>query len=217
VSDKITDSTAKETKPAFEIHWLEDAVAAGAGLAVGLAARAPGEIGLIGKIAAGGIASLSIADAVVHKDTPMSTQAYARDGAFLTSLTAGLLAGPRLFGAGEATLSRKLSTTVAEDLTRQSDVLSGIGNFRTSGAKVVNIRDFMGATGKGTTRMIEEAEIGTFPSEKQREIRGAIEMMTKQGHEARHLVLSKDGAVMLDREAIDLENELKMLKGLGGK
>lgn len=62
--------------------------------------------------------------------------------------------------------------------------------------------------------MIEESEIKAFSAETQVEIRRAIDEMVQKGHKARHLMLGKDGSVMLDREAASSELEANLFKSL---
>jgi hypothetical protein len=97
------------------------------GLAVGVVARAPGEVGLVGKIAAIGLGGVAAGESLVRSLGPSresNTGVYIRDGAFFAGLGAGLTMGPRFFTQEAAPEARNLSTSLAEDLTRQNEVLN---------------------------------------------------------------------------------------------
>jgi hypothetical protein len=212
-----------------KLSVVKDVAVAGAGLAVGLVARMPGEFGVVGKVAAAGLGGLAVYDvfsraAGASKDG--NKQAYVRDGAFLTALTAGLLLGPRLFASEAAPMTRKLSTSLAEDLTKQGEVLGkglatktplsletpAITGLRPTNA--TELSNFLRTPGQGTTTMIEDSEISKFSAERQATIRQSIDQMVANGHNANHLMLTKDGTVLLDREAVNFDNEMQALKGL---
>lgn len=61
---------------------------------------------------------------------------------------------------------------------------------------------------------IKEAEIARFGPDKQAEIRSTIAQMVRLGYKAKYLELSERGSVLLDREAIETDAEMKILKDL---
>ena len=60
--------------------------------------------------------------------------------------------------------------------------------------------------------MIAEDQIKSFPVPVQQKIRDAIEILTRNGHALRHLQLNRDGMVMMDYEAIEMEVDEKFRK-----
>jgi hypothetical protein len=62
--------------------------------------------------------------------------------------------------------------------------------------------------------MIEDSDINKFSAALQSEIRKSIDELVTLGHKARHLVLTDDGTVILNREAVTLEREIEALNRL---
>jgi hypothetical protein len=60
--------------------------------------------------------------------------------------------------------------------------------------------------------VIEETEIGQFDVAKQAQIRESIDAMVKNGHKPEFLMLSKDGRVLIDREAIETAADIAAFK-----
>ncbi|MBI2809578.1 MAG: hypothetical protein HYX67_01925 [Candidatus Melainabacteria bacterium] len=138
-------------------------VVVGAGAVAGIAARLPGELGTVGKIAAAGIGATVLGDAA----------------------------------------SRTFS--------RADNAVNAIVNGR-EGSNVVRLADFMKVPQPGVKRVIQDVEIAQFDAATQTQIRESIAAMVKNGHKSEFLMLSKDGKVLIDREAIETAADIAAFK-----
>ncbi len=201
-------------------------VAGGAGFAIGLTARMPGSFGALGKFVAIGATGAAASDVFMRSlgSTGVdNSQAYIRDGVFMTSLAAGFAVRPGLFSPSSASIPGKAAMQELGSMTNRLGPVnkmvdfapvSGRNVFRDFGTNnVVELASYR-ASRQGIGKMIEESEIKAFSAETQVEIRRSIDEMVQKGHKARHLMLGKDGSVMLDREAASAELEANMFKSL---
>ncbi|MBS1955194.1 MAG: hypothetical protein JST89_13490 [Cyanobacteria bacterium SZAS-4] len=201
-------------------------VASAAGI-VGIAARLPGEFGIVGKVAAASIGATALGDAALRAFGDQSrdnASAYVKDAFTLSALTAGIILGPKMFST-ESSAGKAFT----RDLAQQKQVLAGAGfegglgrtlrggddalNAVThvcEGAPIMRLTDFTKTN--GVKRVIQEAEIAEFEVAKQAEIRESIAAMVKNGHDPEFLMLSKDGKVLIDREAIETAADIAAFK-----
>lgn len=202
-------------------------IMASAAAVAGLAARLPGEFGTVGKVAAASIGATAIGDAALRAFGDHSTDnasAYVKDASTLAALTAGIILGPKMFST-ESSAGKAFT----RDLAQQKQVLAGAGfegglgltlrggddalnavTHASEGAPIMRLSDFTKST--GVKRVIQEAEIAEFEVAKQAEIREGIAAMVKNGHDPEFLMLSKDGKVLIDREAIETAADIAAFK-----
>jgi hypothetical protein len=205
---------------------LSATAAGGAGFAIGLTARMPGSLGAIGKFVAIGASGAATSDALMHSLSATgvdNSRAYFRDGIFMTSLAAGFALKPRLLLPSPGSIPSKVTMQELGSMTNPLGPVSRMVGFAPVSGRNV-FRDFgtnnivelasYRASRQGIGKMIEESEIKAFSAETQVEIRRAIDEMVQKGHKARHLMLGKDGSVMLDREAASSELEANLFKSL---
>lgn len=184
-------------------HGLDEIptpIAVGVATITGIAARLPGQIGVVGKIGAAVIGTAAAADSAVRafgiSSPGDNNSAYIKDTFTLSALTAGIILGPRLFST-ETTAG----TAFTRDLARQKEILAGAG-----------FEGGIGQSTQGVRKVIQDAEIAQFEAAKQIEIRAGIEAMVKNGHKPEFLMLSKDGKVLIDREAIETAADIAAFK-----
>jgi hypothetical protein len=216
-----------------EMTGITPGIYAGAGFVVGMAARMPGEIGIIGKVASAALGGLTGADMLYRKfEEPNQNNkgAYARDALFLGSMTLGLVAGhhaakllpeertglfPRPAHEPFAKPLAKPFGGIPEHDTvvRSGDSIYN-GRFKAADdSNVINFAEAAKALGKKGPQMIEETEIAKFPEEKQAAIRNEIKEWTDRGYSPRHLALDDNGGIYLDRDLIDSDSQVRAMRG----